>query len=351
MFLQRVHSVDRMMFARHLSTILKSGMPFLEALRVLEQESPSSALRRILNAVANDVERGVKFSAALARHPKDFDLSFVSVAEVSEESGTLVENLEFLSHQLAKDSRMKRKVRGILFYPVLVLISAVFIGSFVGIFILPKFLNLFSALDVQMPLPTRALLWCVQFSERNGVVLVAAFFSLTLVFRWSLRFPRAKRLWHAMKFRIPVFGKFLKNAVVAEFFRGLGIMMRSGIPLMHALRIEERSFSNMVFARYAGKGKEGVASGEEFSKLLSRGEFREVPLLAVKMIAVGERTGKLDESFLFLADFFEEEADVSAQRLAAALEPILLFIIAGIVLFVSLSVITPIYSLTGSLNR
>ncbi len=351
MFSSHIRLADRVMFAKHLSMMLKSGISLPEALRVLEMETRATAFRKTLLRICEDVESGKKLAGALLSHPKDFDPFFASVVEVSEESGTLAENLEFLSKQLSKEHALQKKIQSILLYPSLILGVAVVMGSFISIFILPKLLDLFASLDVELPLSTRALLWFAALMKAHGIVILPSIAAVVIALRFLVQVRGIQPLWHRFLLSIPVLGPFLRAVSLARLFRGLGIMMKSGLPLVHALGVEERSLKNIVFRRYARMLMDGVATGTELSTLLSRPEFRHVPPLAVKMVAVGERTGKLDESFFFLSRFFDEEVDAIARRFSTLLEPALLFIIAGIVLFIALSIITPIYSLTGSLQR
>lgn len=331
--------------------MLKSGISLPEALRVLEMETKLPTFRRVLGDICADVESGKKLAEALRLHPKDFDPFFASVVEVSEESGTLSENLEFLAKQLSKEDALHKKIQGILLYPALILGVAVIMGGFISIFILPKLIDLFDSLDVTLPWSTRALLWFAALMKAHGALILTSCVGFFLAFRFVVRTRLVEAKWHAVLLSMPIIGAFLAAVSLGRLFRGLGIMMRSGLPLVHALGVEEQSLTNRVFQKYARELKEGVSTGAELSALLEQSGFRHVPPLATKMVAVGERTGKLDESFFFLSRFFDEEVDVVARRFSTLLEPALLFVIAGIVLFIALSIITPIYSLTGSLQR
>ena len=331
--------------------MLRSGISLSEGLRILEMETHIATFRSVLSNICQDVESGKKLAEALRAHPKDFDLFFISVVEISEESGTLAENLEFLAKQLSKEHALQKNIQGILFYPLLVLGMAVVMGSFISIFILPKLLDLFSSLDVALPWSTRALLSFAAIMQAHGALIFGVLLSVFVAGRFAVRSRPVKPLWHAFLLSFPVVGPFLRAVLLGRFFRGLGIMMKSGLPLVHALGVEEHSLQNRVFRRYAEDLKKGVSRGTELSVLLEQTEYRHVPTLVTKMIAVGERTGKLDESFFFLSRYFDEEVDAVARRFSTLLEPALLFAIAGIVLFIALSIITPIYSLTGSLQR
>lgn len=351
MFSSHIQLSDRVLFARHLSMMLRSGISLPEGLRILEMETRTPVFRKVLSSVCQDIESGKKLAEALRAHPKDFDLFFVSVVEVSEESGTLSENLDFLAKQLSKEYTLQKNIQGILLYPLLVLGMAVVMSGFISIFILPKLLDLFSSLDVALPWSTRALLSFAAIMQAHGVLIFSALFGVFVVGRLVVRSGPVKPFWHAFLLSIPIVGPFLRAVSLGRFFRGLGIMMKSGLPLVHALGVEERSLQNRVFRRYAEELGKGVSRGTELSTLLERSKYRHMPILATKMIAVGERTGKLDESFFFLGRYFDEEVDAVARRFSTLLEPALLFAIAGIVLFIALSIITPIYSLTGSLQR
>lgn len=351
MFSSHIRLSDRAVFAKHLAMMLKSGISLLEALRVLEMETKLPVFRRVLQSICADVENGKKLAEALRVHSKDFDPFFVSVVEVSEESGTLSENLEFLAKQLSKEDALHKKIQGILLYPALILGVAAIMGSFISIFILPKLIDLFDSLDVALPWSTRSLLWFAALMKAHGFLIIVTLVVCGMLFRFIVHTRWVEAKWHAVLLSLPIIGTFLSAVSLGRLFRGLGIMMRSGLPLVHALGVEEESLTNRVFQRYARELKEGVSTGTELSTLLERSGFRHVPPLATKMVAVGERTGKLDESFFFLSRFFDEEVDTVAKRFSTLLEPALLFAIAGIVLFIALSIITPIYSLTGSLQR
>lgn len=343
--------VDRMFFAKNLAMMMQSGIALPESLHILEEQAKSSQLKSILRDISADVENGNSLGHALEQHPKSFDSFFSNIIAVSEESGTLVENLEFLAKQLSKEQALRRKLQSILLYPALIVSIAIIMGAFISIFILPKLLDLFTALDVPLPWTTRALIAFAVIMKAHGILILSGMFAGIVALRFIVKTSFIEPFWHRTLLNIPLLGSFIKHSAFARFFRDLGIMMRSGLPLTQALDIESHSLRNHVFKSYAEKLKQGVATGTEISVLLERPEFSHMPKLAVKMLTVGEKTGKIDESFFFLSRYFEEEIDTVAKRFSSLLEPVLLFVIASIVMFIALSIITPIYSLTGSLQH
>lgn len=343
--------LDKLFFAKHLATLLKGGIPLAEALRLLA-ERKEGKIGLVAAEVLQSVENGQSLSTALAKHPREFGPFYVSLVEVGEASGTLEKSLAFLADKLSREDALRKKVQAMLFYPTVVLAVSAVVGGFVSFFVLPKLAGIFGAFDVELPLATRILLVVSAFIKTYGLVLIVALVAISVILRMLVGVSySAKLLWHQMKLYIPFTGKVAKSAVFSSLFRDLGVMLQSGLPLEHALKIESEIAENLVIREKIIMVHEAVSHGKTIGNELMSDKYRIFPSLVSRMVSVGENSGRLEETFLYLADFFEDETDVAAKNGAAVLEPLLLVFISLIAGFVALAVILPIYTLTGSIHR
>jgi type II secretory pathway component PulF len=347
----RVSFLDKLLFTKHLAVMLKSGITVSEALETLVSQTKSVAFKKVLQEVLAAVMSGQSLSKSVAKHPKVFNRFYLSLVGVGEESGTLEENLDFLAKQMADDYALRRKIRSAMIYPAIILIATVLIGGYISLFVFPKLTDLFKSLDVQLPLTTQILLFIATVMKSHGFFIALGFFLLLVLFQVTIRLPSIQPRWQYLLFSLPVIGGFLESAELSSFSRNLGIMLKSGLPITHALQIAEESTDNFVFKDYVKRILKSVERGKTIEAELSSGEFKHFPLVAVKMIGVGERTGKLDETLLYLKDFYQEDLDERAKNFSTILEPVLLLVIGLAVAFIALAIISPIYELTGSIKR
>ena len=349
--LNRVSFLDRMMFTKHLAVMVKSGVTLSEAIGVVRQQTGNPVFKRVLEKVEKEIAQGQTLKKALTDQRGVFDPVYISLIGVGEESGNLVENLEFLAGEMQKTYEFESKVRGALLYPEIILSVALVMGGGIAIFVLPQLASLFSSLDVALPLPTRILLGISTLMQNYGLVIVPGIFGGIILLILLVRTPIIKPLWHRFVLHWPILGQFIRNSQTASLCRNLGLMLRSGLPITLALQAAEEGTTNLVFRGYVHSLGKSVEKGRSIEDELSGGKYRHVPAIVAKMAGVGERSGKLDETLLYLGDFFADEVDIAAKNLPTVLEPLLLVVIAGVVLFLALSIIGPIYDLTGSVRR
>lgn len=349
-YFRSISQVDRMLFIKHLSVMLKSGITAYEAVSTLAEENPNARLRRILSAVAHDLRNGQPLHQALGKFPEFFDPISLHLIRIGEDSGTLEANLEFLTDQLQRSYDTRRKIAGALLYPEVVLMTALVVSAGVSFFVLPQMGDLFRELDVPLPLTTRFLLFLSDTTRDFGLLILALILLLALILRWLVNTPAVKPHWHAFVLSLPLFGPLIRNYELSAFCRNLGIMLKSGLPILLALEAQRDNTANLVFRSYASKLRRSVERGKTLEDTLEQANFTHFPLLAIRMIGVGERSGRLDEALLYLADFYEDEAENTAKNLTNILEPIMLLIVGLAVAFVALSIISPIYELSGSIR-
>ena len=349
-FLKRVGLQERLLFTKHLATMMKAGISITEALETLVDQSKNAYFRKVLAQVLEDVKNGKNLADSFRKHPKVFDQFYVSLIEVGESSGTLGENLDFLAKQLGKDYSLRKKVQGAMTYPAIVLFATVIMGSFISFYILPQLVDFFKSFDIELPLTTRILIFFAEMMKNYGSLIAVGIVIFVVLFRIVSQLPKVKPLWHAALLKTPVMGKLIAYGQLARFTRNLGTLITSGVPITKSLEVTANTLSNLRFRGDVLTLSKSLTKGKNIGESMRKG-YSEFPPLVGRMISVGEKTGKLDETLLYLGDFFEDEVDDISRNLSTILEPALLIVIGLVVGFVALSIISPIYQLTGSIRR
>jgi len=349
--LNKISFAEKLFLTKHLATMIKAGIPLGEALETLIDQDQSSSLKKVLQQVVAQVKNGKSLADALRMHPQVFDSFYVSLVAVGEESGTLEESLLFLAEQLGKDYALRQKVQGAMMYPALVFLATFIMGGFISLYILPQLVKFFDAFEFKLPLSTRILLWVANFMKDYGVLFFVSLFILFILGGAVVNLKFIKPLWHSFLLKVPLFGKLMAYSQLARFSRNLGILMKAGLPVQRSLEVTAVTLSNVKFSRHVAEMSETIGKGQNIYQILEKKQFGEFPKLVAKMIGVGEKTGNLDTTLLYLGDFYEEEIDNLSKNLSTILEPILLLGIGLIVGFVALAIISPIYELTGSIRR
>lgn len=347
----KVSQLDVLLFTRHLATMIKSGIPISEALLTLSHQTKNQTFKKIIDSVSANVQNGQPLAKALAKQPKIFDQFYVSLIEISEKSGSMDENLDFIAKQLAKNYSLKKKIQTALLYPSLIFVTAVIMGGFISLFILPQLVDFFEALDIDLPLTTKILLIIASAFKNYGTLIIVFFISFFVLFKAIIKTSLIKPKWDALLIKLPIIGAFIVSSQLAQFSRNFGLLVKSGIPIQKSIDITANTLSNLKFKNDLLNISSSLAKGINISEEMEKERYSEFPPLVSKMIGVGEKTGNIDESLLYLGDFYEEEIDNFSKNLTTVLEPILLVTIGLIVGFVALSIITPIYELTGSIRR
>ena len=342
---------DVLFFTKHLSTMIKSGVTLADALDILIEQKQSVRLEKTIKAVLKDINNGSTFRDALAKYPKIFDDFYLNLVKVGEESGNLSENMKFLAKQMAKKYNLRKKIQGALLYPALIFSSAVVIGTVLSVFILPKLLDFFTAFAGELPLSTRILLAIAELMNNYGVIVFTFIFSLPFVFILLLKNEKFKFICHSFQLRVPIIGNLIKYNELSNLSRNLGTLLSSGVPALESLSTATETAKNLLFKKELKLTEEKVQEGKSISWAMLNAEKTVFPPLFFKMIEIGEKTGNLSDSLLYLADFYEEEIDEVSKNLSQLLEPVLLVFIGLVVGFLALAIISPIYQLTSSVGR
>lgn len=344
-----VSLTDKALFAKHLSVMLKSGIPITEALEIATT-STRGKLKNTLMGVLNSIEAGHSLADSFARYPKIFSGLFVNATKAGELSGTLVENMENIASELEKEKELKTKITGVMIYPIIVLVSALGLGGVLAFVILPKITPLFEGLRVELPLTTRGLISFSNFIQEHGLVFFISIAVFIIVLFWVVRQKFSHKVTHWMLLHFPFVKNVSRSSNLARFSRTLGMLLKSGVRIDEALDITLGTTSNYYYKKALEKVSSNIRTGSKLSDNLStHGDL--FPETVVKMVLVGEESGKFEEILFYLADFYEAEVDSATKSLSVAIEPALLLFIGLVVGFLALSIITPIYDITGNIQR
>lgn len=347
----KVSDLDILFFTKHLSVMLKSGIPLVESIATLKDQIKKNYFKEILENIQKDIENGQSLESALAKHKEVFSSLYISLIGMGEKSGNLENNLEYLSEQLKKNYDFNKKIQAAMLYPKLILVATFIMSMFISLFVLPQLVNLFESFDVELPMSTKILMFAANAMKNYGIFIVSAVLLMAVLISTLLKTSKVKPKWHRLLLNLPLIGNLNQNIQMASFCRNLGIMLKSGLTITDSLKAQFEATDNLVYKSYLESLQKSMEKGKKLSDELKDKKYSLIPGIVPKMIGVGEESGKLEDVFLYLGDFFEEDVDDTTKNLSNILEPILLLVIGLVVAFVSLAIISPIYQLTGSIRR
>jgi type IV pilus assembly protein PilC len=340
---------DLVVFSQQLATMVGAGLPILECLHELIDETESPPLRRALQQITRDIQAGATFSQALARHPKVFPELFVALVQAGEIGGVLEQSLDAIAESLDKEQELREKVKSAFVYPVVVLVVAAVVVAFMLVYIIPIFDRVYSQFHARLPAPTRMLIAVSNFMTDYWWLGLAGIVALVLGFRAFINTDAGGRIWDRVKLRIPLLGKLVRKIVVARFVRTLGILIGAGVPLLNALRTAAGVAANTEFKDAIAEVASEVTEGSSLSApLRACGKF---PNLVPRLVQVGEDSGNLDEMLLKVAHFFDRDIEYTVRRLTTLMEPILTVILGAIVGMIVVSLYMPIFTLAVVVRR
>jgi type IV pilus assembly protein PilC len=350
-FLATVAHVERVLITKHLSVMLKAGLPLIDALRILGKQTRAWQMRIILKSIIAKVERGERFSDGLAEFPAVFSAFYINVVRAGELSGTLEGNLENLATQYTKEHELRKKVRTALLYPTIVILAAAFIGFFFATYVLPQVAALFGGLKgIELPWTTRVLLGMADVVKNHAFLTFVGMLVAIFGTMWVLKRKFLQPITHVVALRLPILGKIIKDVNLARFALILHTLLRSGIDITRALEITESVLGNFYYERSIGRFLLDVQRGKTLSSSLTSFESLYPPIVS-QMVMVGERAGRLEEVLGYLAEFYELEVETSMKNLTTVLEPVLLLLIGGVALALAFSILIPIYNFINAIGN
>jgi type IV pilus assembly protein PilC len=339
---------DVVVFTRQFSTMINAGLPLVQALDILAQQTENKVLADVTRQVVYDVESGQTLADALRKHPKAFGDLYVNMVAAGEAGGILDTILLRLAQFLEKNDAIVRKVKGAMIYPGVIISVAVIAISVLLIFVIPTFQNMFASVNLELPLPTRIVIGASNVLKNYwwAIVGVAGFgvFSINRYYKTAPGRLQIDRLL----LKTPVLGDVIRKAAVSRFTRTLGTLISSGVSILDGLEITARTAGNMVIHNAVMESRSSIAGGETIAGPLQKS--RVFPPMVISMIAVGEQTGGLDEMLSKIADFYDEEVDAAVTALLSLMEPIMIVVLGVIVGGMVVAMYLPIFDMVNAVQ-
>lgn len=348
LFQKKVTPKDIVIFTRQLSTMIDAGLPLVQGLEILASQQENKTLKKILLDTKSDVEGGSTFADALKKHPKQFDRLFCNMVAAGEMGGILDDVLKRLANYMEKALRLRRKVKGALTYPIIVLaISAMVIGVIL-IFVIPVFEQMFSEFGGSLPLPTQMVVNLSNFVKSYFLVMIGVVVVMVFLFKKYYKTEKGRRVVDRLILKSPVFGPLLRKVAVAKFTRTLGTLINSGVPILESLNVAAGTADNKMVEEAIYNVRSSISEGRTIAQPL--GESGIFPAMVVQMVSVGETTGALDQMLNKIADFYDEEVETAVDALTTMIEPFMIVFLGGTVGSIIIAMYLPIFAMAGAVS-
>jgi len=347
-YLSRVKADELVMVTRNLGSMLVAGLPLSRALSVIERQSKNPRLKGVVLDIQSRINKGDQFNEALAAYPKVFDDLYVAMVRAGEESGGLAEALKILSIQMERSSSLRKKIKGAMIYPSIVISVMVIIGIVMMIYVMPSITNTFKSLNADLPVTTEVLIATSDYMVANTHIVIGGMIGFIVAFMYALRTAIGKRVFSWIIVRLPVVGNIAKEANAARMARTLSSLLSSGVDVLRALSITQDVVQNYYYKQVIAEAQRRVEKGVALSEVFIE-STKLYPVLVGEMIAVGEETGQISNMLGELAVFYENEVEHKTKDLSTIIEPLLMVVIGGTVGFFALAMIAPIYSISESI--
>lgn len=344
----KVTSKDIVIFTRQFSTMIDAGLPLVQGLTILAEQTENPTFRNMLKQITRDVEGGSTLAEAMKKHPKVFDDLFVNLIAAGEMGGILDTILQRLATFIEKAEDLKSKIKGALTYPIVVVAIAIIVIAVILIFVIPVFQDMFSSFGQALPVPTQMVVAMSDFMKANIIFIIPAIIVLIVAFKKYRDTTGGRKVTDTIALKLPIFGDLLKKTAVARFTRTLGTMLASGVPILDSLEIVAKTAGNVVLEEIIFEVRSSIAEGQTIAEPLSETDV--FPGMVIQMISVGEATGALDTMLSKIADFYDKEVDAAVEALTSMLEPLLMLFLGGSIGGLVVAMYLPIFSMAGAVG-
>jgi type IV pilus assembly protein PilC len=344
----RVTNKDIVVFTRQFSTMIDAGLPLVQGLTILAEQSENPTFKGILKEITKDVEGGSTLAEAMKKHPKVFDALFVNLVAAGEVGGILDTILRRLAVFIEKAEKLKRQIKGALTYPIVVVCIAILVIAVILIFVIPVFEDMFASFGSALPAPTQIVVNLSRFMKSNIHWVIIGLGVLAYGLKRYRDSKSGRKQTDAIFLKLPIFGELLKKTAVARFTRTLGTMISSGVPILDALEIVAKTAGNVIIEEIIYEVRGSIAEGQTIAEPLSENDI--FPGMVIQMIAVGEATGALASMLEKIADFYDEEVDAAVTALTSMLEPLLMLFLGGSIGGLVVAMYLPIFQMAAAMG-
>jgi len=343
-----VKTRDLVLFTRQFATMVNAGLPLVQALDILQQQTENKVLKKTIQEILYDVESGHTLADALREHEAIFSGLYVNMVEAGEAGGILDTILLRLATFLEKNDALARKVKGAMIYPAVVMVVAIAAIAILLLFVIPTFQTMFASFNATLPLPTRIVIAMSAALQHYGLFILGGLIVVGWAFQRWVKTPNGRLVFDRSVLRIPILGSLARKAAVARFTRTLSTLLSSGVSILEGLEITAKTSGNRVIHDAVMTSRNSIAGGRSIAEPLKETEV--FPPMVTQMIHVGEETGDLDGMLSKVADFYDEEVDVAVESLLKALEPAMIVVLGTIVGGMIVAMYLPIFSLVNAIH-
>jgi len=345
-FLNRVSLRDLVFLSRQLSVMVAAGLPLVESLGVLSEQTDNAYLKGIVENISKDVQGGLRFSSSLAKYPKIFDDFFINMVRAGETAGNLDEVLQYLANEQEKNFDLMSKIKGAMVYPMFVIATVIGVMVLMMVFVIPQLTGILIQSSVELPLPTKILISVSDFSKNFYWLIIIVLVVLGIILRVLSKTKQGKLFWGRVILKLPVFGQLFQKFYLVRFARSLSTLLVGGIPLTSALRIVSDVVGNIVYKNIILTSISDVEGGHSISDAFLG--HSSVPAMLPRLMIIGEQTGKLDEILEKIANFYSREVEGLLSKLVTLLEPIIIIFLGIVVAGMAASILLPMYQLSSA---
>lgn len=345
--MQKVKAKDKVLFARQLSTLINAGLPLVQALRSVDEQTASKQLKIVIDEIIKDVEGGKAFSKSLSKHPKVFNKVFINMVAAGEASGTLDTALSRLATQQEKDANIIGKIRGAMIYPALIIVVMIVVVSFMIVKVVPQIQVLYTSFPgASLPIETKIMLFLANFIKAFWwLIIILAIVLGIFLSRW-VKTTSGIKFFDELKLKTPPFSKLFQKLYMARFSRTGSTLVGAGVPLLQVLQITSESVNNYYVSNSILKAADKVKGGKSLGDSLKNDPYF-LPLVP-SVIKIGEQSGTLEDMLAKAADYYEKEVEDTITNISSLIEPVMMIALGVVAIIIVLSILLPIYGLAGS---
>lgn len=339
----RVKLDDMVVFSQQMAVMIRAGLPLIEVLDILAEQTERRALANVVRQVERDVEGGSSLTEAMVKHPNIFNQFFLSMVRAGEASGMLDTILDQVATYMERIASLQRKIKSAVMYPTTVTIVAIGITCFLLVKVVPVFKDIFEGLGGDLPWPTKVTVTLSEFLQQRWYIFIALIIGIIVFFHYWGKTPSGRMTIDILKLRMPLFGPLVMKSSVAKFCRTLGTLIRSGVNILYALEITAKTANNALIEAAIMKTRSSIQAGESLTKPLVEADV--FPAMVTRMIDVGERTGALEGMLVKIADFYEDQVNAMVAGLTSLIEPLLIVGLGLVVGFIVVSMFMPMFKM------
>lgn len=348
-FLTSLSAEDKILFARNMAAMLDAGLSVTRALGVIKRQSDDDHFQEIVTEIRSSIQSGKSFTDGLKNFDNEFSALFIYMVEAGEESGSLGEALAEIADQLERAYKLKKKIRGAMIYPAVIITAMIIVGILMMIYIVPSLTQTFEQMDVDLPATTQFVIAVSDFLQNYTIIAISSMIGLVVAGYYALQTETGKRWFDWAILKVPLIGHLVKETNAARTANTLSSLLSSGVEVTRAIDITKDVVRHTRYTEILEELKNEITSGGKMADVFQKYEYY-YPAFVGEMVAVGEETGKVDEMLNRIATYYEDDVKQKTSDMSTIVEPVLMIIIGAAVGFFAISMITPMYSLTSSLG-